>query len=75
MSFIPVISYIAGIFVFGFLYWILDSIQEAMQTYSSTGGVFDLMVYFWAGSLIVYLIFGGWYVVRLYNERNYYGGY
>jgi len=71
MSFIPVMSYIAGIAVFGFLYWILDGIREAVQVYSSTGGVYDLMSYLWAGSLVVYLIFGGWYVVRLYNEQNY----
>ena len=73
MSFIPVVSYVAGIFTFGFLFWILDSIKEAVQTYSSTGDVYNLMLYFWTGSLIVYLIFGGWYVVRLYNEQNYYG--
>ena len=74
MSAIPVVAYVAGIFTFGFIRWLLQGMFEIFGTYSETGSVYDLILYFWAGALIVYLIFGGWYVIRLYNEQHYYRG-
>lgn len=74
MSAVYVFEYILGLGVFGFLYWILDSIQHDISIASSTGDVFTLLSYVWTGLIVLYIIFGGIWVVRKYNEREYYGG-
>ena len=77
MSFIPVFTYTIGIAVFGFVYWLLDGIMDSFRATGihETGTIFDLLLYLWAGILIVYLVFGGWWVIRKYNEEEYmYGG-
>ena len=33
----------------------------------------DLLLYIWTGAIIIYLIFGGYWVIRKYNEREYRG--
>jgi len=38
---------------------------------SETGLAYELALYLWAGVLIVYLIFGGYWVIRTYNEDQY----
>ena len=77
MSFIPVMQYLAGIVVFGFFYWlfngILDSFKEANIVV--TGSTYNILLYLWTGILIIYLVFGGWWVVRKYNEKEYQGGF
>lgn len=76
MSFIPVLQYGFGIAFFGFIYWIMDAVvEEFIQTgLAVSGNAYNLMWYVWAGILIVYLIFGGWWVVRKYNEDQYLRG-
>ena len=76
MSFIPVSKYLIGLALFGFLYWILDGliIMFTETGIHTTGTTFNLMHALWTGSLLVYLIFGGWWVIRTYNEKNQYGG-
>ena len=73
MSAIPVMMYLAGIPTFGLLYWLMDGIMDSIlsQNVHVTGDVFDLGFYLWAGMLIVYLIFGGIWVVRKYDEAQY----
>ena len=73
MSFIPVIEYLAGFTFFGFVYWLLDGIQEELQGVSETGNVYDLALYVWIGIIILYLIFGGIWVARQYTEPEYRG--
>lgn len=36
-----------------------------------TGTLYSLLTYMWAGVLLIYLIFGGIWVVRKYNELEY----
>ena len=76
MSFIPVGRYLVGLAFFGFIYWLLDGILDVFidEGVHVTGMTFDLMHALWTGSLLVYLIFGGWWVIRTYNEKNMYGG-
>jgi len=74
MSFLPIIEYGAGITFFGFMYWILDAIQGEMDTISVRGDVFDLFKFVWVGVLLIYLIFGGIWVAKKYNEEQY-GGF
>lgn len=77
MSFIPVLQYCFGLGVFGFVYWLLEGIRELIVDLgiSETGSAFDLIMLLWAGVLIVYLIFGGIWVIRKYNEAEYREGY
>ena len=76
MSAIPVLMYTMGIGVFGFVYWLLDGILRIMRATGvhETGNTFDLLWYMWLGILVIYLIFGGIWVVRKYNEVEYRGG-
>jgi len=67
-------EYLFGLAVFGFVYWLLDGIRKDIQTISTTGDVLNLMLYFWGGLLVVYLIFGGWWLIRMYHERKYQRG-
>ena len=73
MSFIPVFVYIVGIAVFGVTYYIIDGMLDAILSTNvgESGIVMDLFIYLWAGILIIYLIFGGWWMIRKYNETEY----
>ena len=75
MSFIPVLEYLAGITVFGFVYWIMDGVLDALKEsgVSATGDVYNLLFYMWVGILVVYLLFGGWWLIRQYDEQQYPG--
>jgi len=71
MSFIPILQYGIGIAVFGFIYYILDGITDEFLSANvhRIGMTFDLLFYMWAGALLVYLIFGGWWAIRRYAEK------
>ena len=75
MSFIPVFMYLTGMAVFGFFYHLLDGILDDILAsgVGESGTLLDLLLYLWAGMLIVYLIFGGWWMIRKYNESQYRG--
>jgi hypothetical protein len=73
MGFIPVLQYFAGLGVFGFLWWLLDGILDifiAVNMHQS-GDAYDLLTALWSGIIILYLIFGGIWLVRKYNEDQY----
>lgn len=76
MSFIPVMQYLAGIAVFGFFYWLFDGMLDMFKDteLAVSSNAYNLLLYLWVGILIIYLIFGGFWVVRKYNEREYMGG-
>lgn len=67
------LQYLTGLAVFGFIYWLLDGIQKDMQVISSTGDLFNMLLYFWTGIIIIYILFGGIWVVRKYGEKEYWG--
>lgn len=76
MSAVPVIQYGLGILAFGFVYWLLDGILDTiiLADVHETGTIFDFLIYVWTASIVIYLIFGGWWVIRKYNEAEYRGG-
>lgn len=77
-SFIPVAMYLIGLIVFGFLTWLLDGIlvifREMNIADTTTYGAYDFLWMAWYGVVVIYLIFGGIWLVRTYNEREYQGG-
>ena len=77
MSFLPVIEYLAGLTAFGFFYWIMNGVLDELRAtgIQETGDVYTLLVhYLWVAILIIYLLFGGWWLVRKYDEHEYMGG-
>jgi len=74
MSFIPVLQYGIGLGMFGFIYWLLDGIMDEFVAAGvhETGTTYSFIMLIWAGSLIIYLIFGGWWVIRKYSEEEYF---
>lgn len=73
MSFIPVLQYIVGLGFFGFLWWLTDGIIESFTATGihESGDVWNLIQYVWIGIIFIYLIFGGIWLVRKYNEAQY----
>ena len=45
-----------------------------LSGFSQTGSVYNLFNYAWVGLFVLYLVFGGWWVIRQYNEQQYMGG-
>ena len=76
MSMIPVLGYLAGFPVLGWIGWILGGIKDDFIAVGihETGTLWDFMLYTWTAVFIVYTIFGGYYVIRLYNEQQYQKG-
>jgi len=76
MSFIPVTQYLIGLGVFGFMYWLLDGIMDMFIEVNvhTNGTTFNIIHAFFTGGLLVYVIFGGWWVIRKYNEKDTQGG-
>lgn len=74
---IPVIAYLLGLGVFGLVYWLLDNILDLFiaESLHITGAVFTLSMAIWTAGLILYLIVGGIWVMRKYNEQEYQGGF
>ena len=74
-NFVTIVLYFIGLAVFGFFYWLMDGILDvitATNVQNTSSGTFvntfDLMLYVWAGLAIVYLIFGGIWMIRTFEE-------
>ena len=78
MSFIPVVLYLVGLTVFGFIYWLLDGLLVTFNAMgiadTTTYPIQDLLMFMWFGIVALYLIFGGIWLIRTYNEKEYRGG-
>ena len=74
-SFIPVAQYIIGLGVFGFTWWLTNGILDEFIAAGvhETGNIWNLLTYLWIGIILIYLIFGGWWLVRKYDEKEYRG--
>jgi hypothetical protein len=71
-NFSNVVMYLVGLAVFGFIYWLLDGIVKIMigtnVADTTTFTSYDLIVYVWAGIVVVYLVFGGIWLVRSFQK-------
>lgn len=77
-SFIPVVLYLLGLTVFGFITWMLDGILAifvSLNLANTTSlGAYDILRFIWYGIVVIYLIFGGIWLIRTYNEYQYQQG-
>jgi len=73
LSFLYVMEYIGGLVLFGLGYWLLDGIKIELESTSSVTDVFTLANYVWTGIIVIYIIFGGIWLARRYNEKSYGG--
>jgi len=66
MSFIPVLQYGVGLGIFGFIYWLLDGIMDDFVAVGihETGSIYTFLTFVWAAVVVIYLIFGGWWVIK-----------
>ena len=78
MSFVPVLQYGTGLGFFGLIYWLLNGILNDIKAVGihETGTIYTFLMYLWGGAIIIYIIFGGYWLIRKYNEDQYMqGGY
>lgn len=72
MSFTYVVMYFIGLAIFGVLYWILNGITDILKAANiadiTTFTPYDLLMYVWGGIVVVYLIFGGVWMVRSFQK-------
>ena len=71
MSATPAIAYVGGLFLFGFMWWLFNGIKGYFEPLTQNTDVVTLLNYFWLGIILIYLIFGGIWLARTYNERQY----
>ena len=72
MGFTNVVLYLIGLVVFGFVYWILNGIVDIIKVagiHNTTDFTsYDLLMLVWGGIVVVYLIFGGVWLIRCYQR-------
>lgn len=65
--------------VFGFIYWLLDGMMDIFVRTgvadTTTFTVYPLLMFVWAGIVVVYLVFGGIWLVRSFQQQTMIGGY
>lgn len=71
MSFIPVLEYLAGIFVFGFVKLIFNDVIDAVKIVGPTGDTYNLGFYIWAGLAVIYTIGGAIWLWKKYTRSQY----
>ena len=71
MSFLPVLEYLGGLCLFGFVYWLVDGIMLELSIMTRTGDTYDFLMFIWVGIIVFYLLIGGVWLVRKYTEPEY----
>lgn len=66
-------EYLFAIPIFGFLFWILNGILIQIAPVSSKGPLFQLASHLWVGAIIVFILFGIFWLPRKIKERNEWG--
>jgi len=75
MSAAPALAYVIGIGIFSIAGWFLNGIKDVFvdSNIYTSNSVFTLFQYVWTGAFIIFLIGGGLYLIRQYNEKQYQG--
>lgn len=75
MSFIPVASFLAGGMILGFVGWLLNGILDEFVAVNihETGDIYSFITIIWTVVFVIYWVFGGLWMIRRYNEKEYGG--
>lgn len=68
------LDYFFGLGVFGFIYWLLNGILPSFMSISENTPIYTFAIWLWHGSLVLYLVFGIFWLPRKIKEYNEYGG-
>jgi len=68
------LDYIIGIFLFGLMWGILNLSMSPMATLLEAGDLKTIANVFWYATLVIYLIFGAFWLPRKIKEWDYYYG-
>lgn len=63
-------DYLMGLAVFGFLFWLLNGILPAFNVFNLGDYVYNLAMFFWGASFMIYLIFTPFYFWNRLKEYN-----
>jgi hypothetical protein len=78
-SFTNILLYFIGLAMFGFLYWLIDGITSILVATNIQNTTYftpwNLLMYVWAGIVIVYLVFGGVWLVRSFQRNSMEGAF
>lgn len=67
-------DYIIGLGLFGLIWGILNLIYVPLTALKSPGDLLTIANVMWTGSLVVYLVFGAFWLPRKIKEWEYYNG-
>jgi hypothetical protein len=73
-SAVYVFEYLFGLFIFGLVYWIMDAILRGIAPISVQDNTYLLAMMLWAGILLVYLVFGIYYLIIRIKTWNFFRG-
>jgi len=69
-----VFLYLIAFPVFGFIYWLLDNIMNVMEATNiadtTSFTVWDFLMFVWYGIVVVYVIFGGIWLVKSFSSQE-----
>jgi len=68
------LDYIIGILLFGLVWGILNLAMSPMAVLMEAGDLKTIANIFWYGTLVIYLIFGAFWLPRKIKEWDYYSG-
>lgn len=71
-SIIAVLDYLIGYVFFGIIYWLLNGVLVDLRVVSVTDYVYDFANYVWAATVVLYIIFGTFWLIRKIKEIEYY---
>lgn len=66
-----VFDYLFGFAVFGFLYWLLNGVLVSFRSLSASGSLLSWANYLWFGAVVIYLVFGVFWLPRKLKEWEY----
>ena len=76
MSFLYTMDYLLSYAMFGLVYWLCGGLLGIFISIGihTTGNTWDLLNYYWHGSIVVFVIFSGIWLLKKYNENKIIGG-
>ena len=74
MSAVPALIYCLGFPIIGFCWWLCNGIKGYFEHLAPDDVVTTYMNLIWLFILILYTLFAGIWLIRIYTEKQYQGG-